>query len=200
MISLDTHRITCLMNSNPPSITIKWYRPSRKDSKKRINAPHCESSSFSRWGRAHQLQRYHCKNCHKTFNALTGRPLAKLRNKEKWLDDAQCLSQNQSIREAAKSCSIDKTPSFRWRHHFLDNSSQAKSPEFSGIVDVDETFFAVSEKGSRTLSRSARQRGGVDKRERDQRVPVIILQDRTGTMVMRLIIRWLKKKTFHINP
>ncbi len=158
--------------------------------------PHCESSSFSRWGQAHQLQRYRCQHCKKTFNALTGSPLAKLRNKEKWLDYAQCLSQNQSIREAAKSCSIDKTTSFRWRHRFLENSSQAKSPEFSGIVEVDETFFAVSEKGSRTLSRSARQRGGVDKRERDQRVPVVILRDRTGAMA-DFVLNYNEKEEIH---
>ncbi len=63
-------------------------------------------------------------------------------------------------------------------------------------MEVDDTFFAVSEKGSRTLSGSARQRGGVDKRERDQRIPVVILRDRTGAMA-DFVLKYNKKEEIH---
>ncbi|POZ52249.1 hypothetical protein AADEFJLK_01724 [Methylovulum psychrotolerans] len=45
--------------------------------------PHCAGIRLSRYGSASGLQRYSCKSCRKTFNALTGTPLARLRHKPK---------------------------------------------------------------------------------------------------------------------
>ena len=53
--------------------------------------PHCKHEQVSRWGFANGLQRYRCKACRATFNALTDTPLAGLRHKEKWIDYAQQL-------------------------------------------------------------------------------------------------------------
>ena len=44
------------------------------------HCPHCKHNQFQRWGISHGMQRYHCKNCLKTFNAATGTP-ARLRKK-----------------------------------------------------------------------------------------------------------------------
>jgi hypothetical protein len=38
------------------------------------------------------LQRYKCRACGKTFNALSGTPLARLRHKDKWLEQTQALA------------------------------------------------------------------------------------------------------------
>src|SRR5262245_16416432 len=46
---------------------------------------HCGSEAFSRWGVATGMKRYMCKGCERTFNALTGTPLAHLQKREKWL-------------------------------------------------------------------------------------------------------------------
>jgi transposase-like protein len=43
---------------------------------------HCGSETFSRWGVATGMKRYKCKGCKRTFNALTGTPLAHLRARE----------------------------------------------------------------------------------------------------------------------
>src|SRR3954451_4183342 len=43
--------------------------------------PHCATTAPRRWGRASGLRRYRCKACRKTFNALTGTSLARLRKK-----------------------------------------------------------------------------------------------------------------------
>ena len=45
------------------------------------NCPHCGGEHVVRNGVAHDLQRYKCRDCRKTFNALTGTPLARLRMK-----------------------------------------------------------------------------------------------------------------------
>ena len=56
-----------------------------------LHCPACQSKHFHRHGQAHGLQRYRCVPCGKTFNALTGTPLAHLHHKQRWLAYADCL-------------------------------------------------------------------------------------------------------------
>ncbi len=49
------------------------------------SCPHCHSNRLIRWGSASNLQCYQCKECNRTFNALTKSALARLRHKDKWL-------------------------------------------------------------------------------------------------------------------
>jgi transposase-like protein len=80
---------------------------------------HCRSSKCQKWGRASGLRRYHCAQCGKTFNALTGTPLARLRQREAWAEFSAELAEGLSVRKAAQRCGIDATTSFRWRRRFL---------------------------------------------------------------------------------
>jgi hypothetical protein len=63
------------------------------------------------------------------------------------------------LRESAKECGINLKTSFRWRHRFLRLPATLKASLLEGIVEADETLFARSEKGSRTLVRKPRKRG-----------------------------------------
>src|SRR3954463_13386831 len=47
--------------------------------------PHCGTPGAVKRGRANGLRRYRCKACGKSFNALTGTPLARLRLQEGWV-------------------------------------------------------------------------------------------------------------------
>ena len=47
--------------------------------------PHCKNRELYKYGYSDKLQRYQCKKCKKTFNALTKTPLAHLIHKDKWL-------------------------------------------------------------------------------------------------------------------
>ena len=44
---------------------------------------HCKSESFISWGQASGLRRYKCRDCKRTFNALTGTPLAQLHRRRR---------------------------------------------------------------------------------------------------------------------
>ncbi len=90
--------------------------------------PHC-SGEAARWGSASGLQRYRCQSCHKTFNALTGTPLARLRHKDKWLTYTQQMAEGNSIRKSAEACAIHRNTSFHWRHRFLTLPNGPKSIE-----------------------------------------------------------------------
>ncbi|MCT4637725.1 MAG: IS1595 family transposase [Bacteroidales bacterium] len=121
--------------------------------------PYCDSRSYNRWGIRSDLQRYKCKECGKTFNTLTGTPLAHLHKKGRWLSYAQCLIEGLSIRKAAAECGVHKNTSFRWRHRFLQNTNKIKPQKLTGVAEVNELIFAWSDKGNKRLKRKSRKRG-----------------------------------------
>jgi transposase-like protein len=145
------------------------------------NCPYCHHTPCGHWGNAHGLPRYRCHVCHRTFNALTGTPLAHLRHRECWPMYAQALIDGTTVREAAGRCGIDKNTSFRWRHRFLALPAKAKPQHLHGIVEADETYFLESHKGERDLPRPPRKRGGVAAKRglSKEQVPVLIARDRS---------------------
>ena len=145
---------------------------------------HCGCEDFSKWGVATGLKRYMCKACGRTFNALTGTPLAHLHKREKWLDYARAIVDGLTLRKAAARVGVHLETSFRWRHRFLSSSKKAKATRLSGIVEADETFILKSAKGSRGLvGRAPRKRGGKPKKtgtSPDDYDIVLIARDRSG--------------------
>jgi len=93
----------------------QYLEPPREE----LQCPHCESTKLVLWGKRNNLQRYRCKDCKRTFNCLTGTPLAHLRHKEQWQEYVQCLKKGLSIRKAAAICGIHPNTAFTWRHRFL---------------------------------------------------------------------------------
>ena len=123
--------------------------------------PDCGNSRHYRHGVLGGLQRYRCRACGRTFNALSGTPLARLRHRAKWLDYSQQLAGSRSVRAAAKAVGVHRNTSFRWRHRFLGGVRHDRSERLAGIAEADEMFLLESQKGSRRLDRPARRRGGV---------------------------------------
>ena len=145
--------------------------------------PHCKSVAVGTWSRPNPLTRYKCHDCKRTFTALTGTPLERLRRRDAWLDYAQSLTDGVSLRKAAKRCGIVLDTAFRWRHRFLQLLKQRKATAISGMVEVDETYFLRSQKGARKVAgRKARKRGGKASKPglSDEHAAVLIARDRTG--------------------
>ena len=150
--------------------------------------PHCDTPGAISRGKARGLRRYQCKGCRRTFNAATGTPLSGLHHKERWLTFGVSLAQSETVRESARRCGLGVNTAFRWRHRFLANAGQARQ-KLKGIVEVDETYVLESHKGSRTLGRKARRRGGkADKRGLShEQVPVLVAADRNGTTLSTVL-------------
>lgn len=146
------------------------------------HCPHCQSESFYKWGVRSGLQRYRCKECSKTFNALTHTALARLRHKEVWTDYAQDLIEGKSIRQCANHCNVDKSTTFRWRHRMLQVPTHTKAEHLHGIVEFDETYFLESHKGERHLERKPRKRGGKASQRgvSSEQTAVLVVRDRNG--------------------
>ena len=149
--------------------------------------PHCAATKLQRWGQASGLRRYRCKSCHKSFNALTGTSLARLRKKACWLRYGEALATGMSLAKAAAHCGVHLTTSFRWRYRFL--RAPATREALGGVVEADETFFRRSHKGSRRWRRGDAppgrrphrrgQRAGKRGLSAEQ-VPALIARDRAG--------------------
>ena len=122
--------------------------------------PSCGNERCHRHGFANDLQRFRCCICGRTFNDLSGTPLARLRHKAKWLAYSQVLLDSLPVRKAADRVGVHRNTAFRWRHRFLRWVKLDRPASLNGIVEADETFLLESQKGSRTLDRPARRRGG----------------------------------------
>ena len=144
--------------------------------------PHCRAARVHRSGFASGLQRFRCLGCRRTYNALTGTPLARLRKRERWLPYLQCLLESRSVRDAARVSGVHRTTSFRWRHRFAPAAARDRPARLAGIVEADETYRLESQKGSRALTRPPRQRGGCASRRGINREHdcLLVARDRTG--------------------
>ena len=149
----------------------------------RLGCAHCGADEIVGWGRSHGLPRYRCKACGRTFNAATGTGMARLRKKDRWLDQAQAMIDGVSLAKAAERCGVHPTTAYRWRHRFLSAPALDKPQMLRGIVEADETFILESFKGRRSgLTRKARQRGGKARHPGvfSDNIPVLVARDRFG--------------------
>ncbi len=145
--------------------------------------PHCASEHVIRHGHANGLQRYRCRECSKTFSALTGTPLNRLHKRGKWLGQAEALREGLTLHKVADELNIHVSTAHRWRHRFLALPKAIQPQALTGIAEADETMFLLSFKGKRSgFDRKARKRGGkAAKRGLSQeQVAVLVARDRAG--------------------
>jgi transposase-like protein len=144
--------------------------------------PHCTSSLLVKNGSANGLQRFKCRQCARTFNVLTGTPLARLHLRSKWMGQAQALSEGLTLSQVARRLGVAQSTAFRWRHRFLACPKSVQARQLVGIAEADESYFLVSCKGQRELLRKARRRGGkaLAGCKGSEYTPVLMARDRAG--------------------
>ena len=145
--------------------------------------PHCASQHVIRHGHANGLQRYRCRECRKTFSALTGTPLNRLHKRGKWLGQAEALREGLTLHKVADALNIHVSTAHRWRHRFLALPKAIQPQALTGIAEADETMFLLSFKGKRSgLDRAPRKRGGKAAKRglSHEQVPVLVARDRAG--------------------
>lgn len=145
--------------------------------------PHCGKSHIVRNGHGDGLQRYLCRDCGITFNALTATPLAHLHQRGKWLAQAQALREGLSLSQVQQQLGVARTTALRWRHRFLTAPKDIRAQQLTGVAEADQTYFRRSAKGERQgLLRKARRRGGKScaRRRSHELVPVLVARDRAG--------------------
>lgn len=96
--------------------------------------PHCRSDHVVAWGAAHGLPRHRCLSCRRTFNILTNTPLARLRNRERWLTYVGTMFEGRSIRKSATACAVSAATSSRWRRRFMNCTAEQRARLLGTIV------------------------------------------------------------------
>lgn len=100
------------------------------------SCPHCRSENTVHWGSAHRMPRFRCTSCARTFNILTKTPLARLRNKDRWLTFVGTMLEGKSIRKSALACGVSATTSLRWHHRFLNCTADQRATIFGAIINA----------------------------------------------------------------
>ena len=147
--------------------------------------PRCQADRPYRHGHANGLQRYRCRICFRTFNGLSGTPLARLRHKAHWLDYLDGMLDARSVRRSAAETGVSCATSFRWRHRFLSRSKDDRPARLGGIAEADEMYVLESHKGSRTLNRPPRKRGGKAAKRgiSNEQMCILVARDRSGQTI-----------------
>lgn len=96
--------------------------------------PHCSSEHTVHWGAAHGFPRSRCTSCKHTFNVLTNTPLARLRNKDRWLTYVGTLLEGKSLRKSAAACDVSVSTALRWHRRFLACSAEQRARILGAIV------------------------------------------------------------------
>lgn len=153
--------------------------------------PHCDSHDVMLYGRdKNGRQRFKCRGCRRTYNILTGTPMARARKPEKWSAYLGHMSDHKSVRGIVEAgIGVNHVTVWRWRHRFLRAAANDNAAILSGVIEADELFFLRSFKGHRGWvngqppeARAARPRGwGATKRglSLDQ-VPILTALDSAG--------------------
>jgi transposase-like protein len=81
--------------------------------------PHCHGTHVHGWGTFAGRPRYRCLGCRRTYTALTGTPLARLKYRDRWARLGWCLLEGKSVRASAVVLEVHPFTAFRWRHRFL---------------------------------------------------------------------------------
>lgn len=125
-----------------------------------VKCPHCQSTTIVGYGYHKKVKRYKCNQCGKTFSILTGTAFYKLHKKTLLQEYIYHMLSGASLRKIANEMDICLKTAFDWRHKILNAVSNGFSGKINGIIEADETFFLYSEKGSKSLTRRPRKRGG----------------------------------------
>lgn len=149
------------------------------------HCPYCGKSKIYKHGKSANLQRYRCLSCNKTFNALTGTPLARIRKRELWLKYMDCMLESMTLRKISIKLGINLKTAFLWRHRFIKEFQKDTPNSLKGIVEADETYFRLSKKGSRKLKRKPHKRGGDDAKRglSKEQVCVLAALDRSDNSI-----------------
>lgn len=144
---------------------LKGLQAAQQLLEKRIEAiaqcPWCSATSFVRCGHtAAGSQRYRCSDCAKTFTSLTGTTFANVRQKPKLLQNAVCMKEGLTVRQAAEKLGVHRNTAWRYRHLMMPILEKHQPAELQGITETDEMFFRKSYKGQKSgMPRPAYRRG-----------------------------------------
>lgn len=150
--------------------------------------PHCDSQNVVRNGTRDGFQRWLCRDCRHSSNAMSNTPLSHLRDKHLLTAYADCMRRGLTIRQTARELGLSVDRAFRWRHRFLAKSVAHQPRSVVGLLEVDEMYLRESHKGTSSPERPPRKRGGGSTGHRgrpaDEWVPILVGRARSQPFIV----------------
>lgn len=123
------------------------------------SCPHCNSTIIVKNGRKNGVMMFKCKSCGKNFTLFTNTILEKTRYSwDVWIDMVWYTLNGTSIKKIRQYLiahhnieGIDYKTVFMWRHKIIHALASIPMPKLSGVIQIDETYFRETQKGSRHL-------------------------------------------------
>ncbi|MBJ8107023.1 MULTISPECIES: IS1595 family transposase [Bacillus cereus group] len=150
---------------------------------------HCGGLAVKRNGKYRLRQRYLCRDCGKSFNEMTGSPMAGTHHPHKWLDYFKMMVEGYTLPKIARELDIHISTAFYWRHKILNAIRSLGNGILKGIVESDETFILESHKGKKNIGfRKPRKRGGVAGKRgiSKEQICVVVAYDRDGGILSQM--------------
>ena len=148
--------------------------------------PHCECEKvYKHANYKNGGSRFKCTNCKKTFNELTGTSLHGIHKKEQWDGFIKLMLESKTVRQISKELGIDKETALHWRHKALSAFNDLYTKRFKGVVETDDTYFRINQKGSRNVIYLGRRLRGIS----NQKISVMITADRYKSIDLTIIKR-----------
>lgn len=125
-------------------------KPILEHKKEVTNCVHCGSENFYKHGAyKNGGRRFHCQDCKKSFNELTGTSIHAIKKKELWDRFIELTLESRSIRYVANELNLNVKTVFDWRHKLLCSFDKIFTKKFENIVEIDDVHFNFNQKGRR---------------------------------------------------
>lgn len=121
--------------------------------------PSCNSKIIVGFGHNGKIQRFKCKDCNKTFTLFTGTILEKTKyGWDVWVRMVEMVINHypmehmlEVLKKDFELDNINYKTIFTWQHKILHAMAEMPMPKLDSTVQIDETFFRETQKGSRHL-------------------------------------------------
>lgn len=136
------------MLSGTISINLEAIRSDINDGT--VCCPNCSSDNTRKNGTHRNKQRYVCNSCSVGFRTLTGTCVHGLHKRELWTRFIEFTLESMSIRKICEELSISRQTALDWRHKLLVSINETFTKEFHGIVEMDDVYMRLNQKGRKT--------------------------------------------------
>ncbi|MDZ4204677.1 MAG: IS1595 family transposase [Bacteroidales bacterium] len=188
MSAQDKHALYCALIAELQPFKPFLEKKLEINAEQALNCPNCKSSRIYGHGTYRGRNRYHCRDCKKTFNDFTGTSISGIKKTAQFQEYIKIAGET-TIRKAACQLEVNVKTIFDWRHKLLSSFPKSSGKKFSGIVECDDKQLNISEKGNKKLDRKAYKRPSDRKTKRgisDDKVSIMVAADRSGNMTMQV--------------
>jgi len=160
------------------------------------SCPHCGSENYIKWGHYHDMNRFMCKNCNKTFVPTTGTAIHWSKKPNEFINFSTVMFSEEfsTLKQQSKRVGISQNTAFYWRQRILI-SLGSETPTFKKATEMDDIWFRYSQKGRKGLKYSRERGHSSHKGDNNFQSKILITKERESELDMSLIkIGRLNKK------